>query len=190
MDIWFTSDWHLGHAAIIEHCHRPFGSTEEMDETILDNFTDVVKRNDQVYYLGDLAMQFKYIDKYFKRFWGRWFYFRGNHDYGWWNKLLKTYDVLPKAWLLDWHDLKTYKFDGQRIVLSHFPLVSWDKSTHGAWHLHGHSHGLLPPTDKLRLDVGVDAWDYKPVHIDQIREAMAKKPAHHIDKELESGGED
>jgi len=36
-----------------------------------------------------------------------------------------------------------------------------------AINLHGHSHGRLKPQTRQR-DVGVDAWDFRPVRLEQI----------------------
>jgi calcineurin-like phosphoesterase family protein len=30
-DVWFTSDFHLGHFNIIRYCNRPFVDTQEMN---------------------------------------------------------------------------------------------------------------------------------------------------------------
>ena len=37
----------------------------------------------------------------------------------------------------------------------------------GAINLHGHSHGRLKPLPR-QLDVGVDAWDFRPVRLEQV----------------------
>lgn len=37
--------------------------------------------------------------------------------------------------------------NGQRIVLCHYAMRVWNHSSHGAWHLYGHSHGRLPSVD-------------------------------------------
>jgi calcineurin-like phosphoesterase family protein len=37
----------------------------------------------------------------------------------------------------------------------------------GAIDLHGHSHGRLAPLPR-QLDVGVDAWDYRPIGLAEI----------------------
>ena len=53
------------------------------------------------------------------------------------------------------------------ITLSHYPLAEWEAGHHGAWHLHGHSHGQhRGPGSKL--DVGVDCHDYAPVSLDEL----------------------
>src|SRR4051812_8195892 len=56
MTLYFTSDLHFGHQRIIELCNRPFGSVEEMNQTIIDRWNDTVKNDDTVFVLGDVAM--------------------------------------------------------------------------------------------------------------------------------------
>ena len=54
--IFFTSDTHFNHKAIISYCSRPFESVEEMNDRLIDNWNQVVKPNDTVYHLGDFAL--------------------------------------------------------------------------------------------------------------------------------------
>ena len=35
----------------------------------------------------------------------------------------------------------------QSIILCHFPLESWENSSNGSWHLHGHTHHALDNTE-------------------------------------------
>ena len=42
-DIWFTSDFHLGHSNIIRFCKRPFGNAHEMNEAIVEHLNSCVK---------------------------------------------------------------------------------------------------------------------------------------------------
>ena len=51
--IFFTSDTHFNHKAIISYCSRPFESVEEMNDRLIDNWNQVVKPSDTVYHLGD-----------------------------------------------------------------------------------------------------------------------------------------
>ena len=56
MNTFFTSDTHFGHNNIIEYCKRPYTSVEEMDAALEKNWNEVVKPDDLVYHLGDLAI--------------------------------------------------------------------------------------------------------------------------------------
>ena len=65
---------------------------------------------------------------------------------------------------------------GQKIVLSHYPLMKWQSMSRGSWHLHGHIHSAGSVYNELnrkqglmRYDVGVDANDLAPVSLDAIR---------------------
>lgn len=53
--IYFTSDMHLGHVAIIHMCNRPFKNVEEMNKVLIRNFNSMVHKNDTVYLLGDVT---------------------------------------------------------------------------------------------------------------------------------------
>ena len=43
--IYFISDLHFFHRAIIWYCNRPFSDTDEMAQTIIKNWNKVVKKN-------------------------------------------------------------------------------------------------------------------------------------------------
>ena len=55
-DIWFTADFHLGHKNIIHYCNRPFETTEEMNQAILERLNACAKANDILYFLGDFCI--------------------------------------------------------------------------------------------------------------------------------------
>ena len=56
--------------------------------------------------------------------------------------------------------------EGPRLVLCHYPFRSWNGRHRGAINLHGHSHGKLKPMPR-QFDVGVDAWDWRPIALRQ-----------------------
>ncbi len=59
---------------------------------------------------------------------------------------------------------------GVQLVLCHYALRSWNGMGRGALNLHGHSHGGLAPMPR-QFDVGVDVWDFRPVTLDDLRQA-------------------
>ena len=60
-------------------------------------------------------------------------------------------------------------------------MESWNKSCHGAWHLHGHCHKEMEGSQPkqisrgLRLDIGVDLHNYMPWTWLEITEVMEEK---------------
>ena len=60
--IYFTSDLHLGHPAIIHMQNRPFTDVEDMNQKLINNYNAVVKKNDTVYILGDICHRLKVED--------------------------------------------------------------------------------------------------------------------------------
>lgn len=87
----------------------------------------------------------------------------GNHD----KRIRKTPTVLQL--FDDAVDLMTVKVadedatDGiQRIVLCHYPMLVWDQSHRGAWHLHGHCHGTLYITDRCSTSIEGGRNDRSP----------------------------
>ena len=60
-NVWFSADAHYGHKRIIEYCDRPFESVDEMDRALIENWNEVVQPEDDVYFLGDFTLNFKYV---------------------------------------------------------------------------------------------------------------------------------
>ena len=167
MTIWFTSDTHFGHANIIKHCARPFSTAEEMDEALIANWNAIVQPTDEVWHLGDFAFRnSKSPVNYLRRLNGRVHLIHGNHD--------APATLSLSGWASS-QPMAEIKIDGTRITLLHYALRVWPASHHGSLHLYGHSHGSLPG-DRQSCDVGVDAWDFRPVTLEEIRERLATLP--------------
>jgi calcineurin-like phosphoesterase family protein len=133
--IYFTADLHFGHANIIRFCNRPFQSAQEMDETLIANWNAVVKGNDDVYILGDLFYRnVTPAEDTLKRLKGRKHLILGNHD----KRLTATVDFT--RYFAEVTNLLTYKRDGVKYTLCHYPMLSWDGRGHGGYMIHGHNH--------------------------------------------------
>ena len=88
-------------------------------------------------------------------------------------------DVLQPITALEPNPLSVTKdgdvgFYGPPIILCHYPLALWDRKHYGAWHLFGHTHqaGNDVVLTRFSLNVGIDAWDYKPVSLKQVYDHM------------------
>lgn len=79
--IFYIADYHFGHANVIRFDKRPFNSAEEMDKTMIDNWNDVVGKDDTVYILGDFCWntEERWIE-ILDQLNGKKVLIRGNHD--------------------------------------------------------------------------------------------------------------
>lgn len=186
---YFSADWHLDHANIIKYDGRPFKSVEQMNETILKNVCSTLKKGDTLYFLGDFAFARNTVNA--ERFMqtlasvgANLFFIKGNHDKRDTLKLYNKYGIYlgeqKKISVLD-----DSKPDGnQEIVLNHYRMDVWDKSHHGVWHLHGHSHHSLPERPTARcMDVGINGswYDYNILSYEQVKKHMTTKTFVPID---------
>lgn len=169
MAVYFTADTHFGHAGVIKACHRPFGCVAEMDAALISNWNEVVGPDDTVYHLGDFCFKgSKLAQKVLEQLSGEIIFIVGNHD---------TENTVKLARWAATHDMLEISVDGAKLILCHYPFLEWVGVYRGARHLHGHTHARIPPTS-LRADVGVDAWNYRPVSWPEIRARMSEAAPH------------
>lgn len=172
--IYFTSDQHFGHKAIIKYCNRPFSSVGEMDSVMIERWNWIVRPEDVIYFLGDFCLGNQEMAfKYFKRLNGRIYVVPGGHDKRWIRPNLCY--TGPNCIVRILPPLHTITLDKQVIVLCHYCMRVWDRSHYNSWQLYGHSHGGLSGVGK-QLDVGVDCWNYYPVSLEEIKRTMEKRP--------------
>lgn len=188
---YFTSDQHFGHLNIIKYAERPFESVEEMAEVMVERWNAVVKSDDIVYSLGDLAMG-RSVDSlaYVKRLNGFKVFVPGNHDKCWnghkkWQPFMNEYS---QAGLHIVQGPVPHILNGRPVTLSHFPQqcdfrkqsrheegkdFSYEPDRFADHRpkrgpvLHGHVHQMWKKrgTD---VNVGVDVWDFTPVSADEL----------------------
>ena len=185
----FTADTHFGHTRVIEYSQRPFKDATHMDEVLIANWNAVVRPDAVVYHLGDVSFSDETRTlAILRRLNGRKFLVLGNHDTGP-RKWESVRDCFVK--IVDYLEVNV---QGQRIVMSHFPMLSWHRMGAGAWMLHGHCHNNLAYPFRGRIaDVGVDAWGYTPVSFNALKTRMDKVVPefldHHRSTEDDTGAE-
>ena len=105
---------------------RPFTSTEEMDEAMVERWNSVVGPNDTVYHLGDVVINRKSL-QILNRLNGDKVLIRGNHDifrdteYNMYFRELRAYHVM------------------NGLILSHIPVHPESLGRFGT-NIHGHLH--------------------------------------------------
>lgn len=180
-DVFFTSDTHFNHLRCCMRFRAPrFSSLEEMNETLIARWNECVRKGDRVYHLGDFALgRPDDAAAIASRLAGQIYLVRGNHE-----KVAEHPKVRDRfVWIKDYFGLKIGE---QKIYLLHYAMLTWNQSHRGSWHLHGHSHGLLGDDPfARRLDVGVDAWDFRPVAFEEVAARMATKQFQPVDHHVE-----
>ncbi len=182
-DIWLTSDQHFQHANILKFRHsypngeliRPgFNDVNHMDETMIQKWNSVVKQNDHVYCLGDIALGNKdRWPKIFDRLNGHKRLILGNHD----NSNVKKYQPWFEK-IMSWRQFGD--IPGGQFVATHAPLHPGSFSPRKiVVNVHGHLHQNIvkkengQPDDRY-INICVEHTSYVPVHIDTIIQKVVK----------------
>lgn len=173
--IFFTSDTHFHHTNVIQFCNRPYGSVEQMNQALVDNWNSVVSDEDHVWHLGDVSFgNVPQTEEILQQLNGLKHLITGNHDRKGrcqkldWSKYFVTQH--------DYYRLKVKEGDSEyKFVLCHFPFSSWER---GYYNLHGHLHTL--PHEKQgkfkQHDVGVDNNNYTPLLLsDAVKRSIQNK---------------
>ena len=163
----FIADTHFGHKNIIEYENRPFKTTEEMDNRIIDKWNNMVKQKDRIYILGDFALSNKKrIMELIKLLNGYKIFVLGNHDkcysYAWWNTagfdMVCAYPIIIDEW----------------FILSHEPLYTNTNMPYV--NIFGHVHGNPEYKDysKQHFCVSCERIDYTPIEMKEIVKRITK----------------
>jgi len=175
--LFFASDYHFCHRNIIEFQNRPFSDVNEMNGFLIAAWNNVVPTDATVFYLGDFTFGPSKSNKWIRdSLNGQHIHFiLGNHDR---EKEIKalgfaSISVLVEISVIDNDNPKGY----QKIIMSHYPILSWNGMHKGNWHLFGHCHGNLDHPHPHAIDVGADNQNYEPVSYGQIKKQIIKRAA-------------
>lgn len=192
-NIFFTSDWHIGHANCIRFDNRPFKDIEHMHRVLINNYNASVKGNDVCYFLGDIGVKnTEETKQVISQLNGTKVLIVGNHDGGINAMYSCGFDVvlnsaslniakevvtmshcpLPGVFREDTTDMRGSQY-GERW---HGELRETAKyytvANQGQFHLHGHIHspngGKSQKILDKQYDVGVVSSKYRPVSISEI----------------------
>lgn len=164
-NIFFTADHHFGHGNIVKYENRPFQDAKEMNDILIEHWNSTVHKNSIVFVLGDFCWNPNEISNIQRKLNGRKFFLKGNHDKG--------------VFAQNWPDIIEISIGNKFIVCSHYPMLSWNRSFHGSYHLFGHVHSKYITQPNLRsYNVGVDVNQYSPVSFKEIDEYLVNKPTN------------
>ncbi len=155
-NVYFTSDWHLGHRNILKYRGERFKTIEEHDNAFIDAFNSVVGKRDTVFFLGDIAFTEEGLEKIGKlRYCAKKVLYLGNHDTLPAESYLKYFDEV--------HAFRSYK----GYWLTHCPIHPTEmRRRKGCIHGHLHANYLA---DSTYFDVSPEKHDFKLVPFDVIK---------------------
>ena len=149
-----TSDTHFGDEKVLYKRGLNL-DISEINKIIVENINKLVKKDDVIYFLGDIGINDKeYLKNIFKKINGIKILVRGNHD------LLEDKDYYEIGFS-EVHNSPIFYLNN--IIMSHYPLpIDNDYFIN----LHGHLHGEVMK-EKNYFNVNIDVNRYRPVRIDQ-----------------------
>jgi calcineurin-like phosphoesterase family protein len=202
MTRYYTSDTHFGHVNIIELCERPFADVDEMNAAMIERWNSVVRPRDMVIHFGDVAMG-KIADSLplVGQLNGRKVLIPGNHDRIFSRMTQKQRDrFLPeyaKVFDIILEEQSQLRVGDEWVNACHFPYVG---DSHGEDRyadmrpeddgnviVHGHVHEEWVQNGR-QINVGVDVWDFMPVHEDQL-EVLVREARLYPDRFVAKSGE-
>lgn len=177
--IWFTSDWHIGHNKPFIYEARGFSSIEEHDTAILKNCNSLVKPDDTLWILGDLAlgMNEKEWNRIYKSLYCQDVHFIiGNHDTD--SKVDKYIDEYGFE-LEGYANIFKYS-KRKRFYLSHYPTVTDnfdDEIRSHIINLYAHTHQKTNffNDNPYMYHVGIDSHSMFPVSVEEIIKDIERK---------------
>jgi calcineurin-like phosphoesterase family protein len=166
--IWFTSDWHLDHANILdfEKQRRKLSKKiSQFNDIIIKRCNEKVKPEDTLYFLGDLSLRNSDNWPWYKR--------KLDKTNGSKHLILGNHDKLNPFLYVDCGFLSVHTaLFVEEFCCMHDPAISV-ALPEDQWCLCGHVHSVFRwATGRKVLNVGIDVNDYYPISIEQIRKEI------------------
>lgn len=170
-NIFVISDTHFGHANILSFVNeagvplRDFRNVEEMDEHMIQQWNSVVRPQDKVYHLGDVAMHKEHVQTV-ARCNGHKRLIRGNHD------------VFVTKWYMRFFEEVYATRILNQMLLSHIP-VHPESIGKAIANVHGHVHNNVPALHygPKYYNVSTEALDYTPISLEDLKRRVEAQQA-------------
>ena len=178
-NIFVCADLHILYKNIIKYENRPYANTDEMDKALIKNWNSVVKADDKVFVLGDVAFTSKAKTiELVRQLNGRKTLIMGNHDRG---RSVKFWQDAGFE-LVSPHPI-VY---GGKYILSHEPF---EKSSEDFFYIHGHVHSSEEYDDwnNRAACVSIERLNYQPARFEDVISGKAYKHRKRQRNELPIG---
>lgn len=182
----FYSDPHFNHTNIIKYCNRPFLNMQEMNDVLISNYNSLINSNDIVIWLGDCFFnkQLNNCEEIISKLNGQKILVLGNHDKNDIQMSQFGFDIVTHELVLN--------VANTQCRCSHYPITPCPeyelpdryasrrpKKLANEIILHGHDHNKNKITNIDSINVGVDAWDFKPAMFEDVEKLVIELIEHH-----------
>lgn len=165
--IYYIADNHFGDARIMRLANRPFATVKDMDNAMISLWNRKVGDNDEVYIVGDFALDSQCAISSLKKLNGRKILIFGNHDMALNKEALRYFDRTAT--------IDTIKDGPHSVTLCHYPLLSYENSIYDGYHVFGHIHNNphdaateLIKTFPRHLHCGADVTGFTPQALHEL----------------------
>lgn len=167
MTVFFTSDNHFSHRNIRKFCPdtRQGVDADEMNRLMIRKWQEQVQQNDTVYMLGDCFFcNAEKAINIMRQLPGQKHLIFGNHD-----QVIRSNSDLSAQFesTAEWRQIYlpapgASAGSAQKVILHHYPCLSWKDMQKGSFHLYGHIHSRFgeiphPIIGGRAMDVGIDS---------------------------------
>jgi len=112
-NVYFSADFHIGHANVIKYSNRPFKDVHHQSEGLIKRFNATVRNEDVCYFLGDMGFGTGLKDV-IDRLNGTKILILGNHDKKQQAMLCSGFDAVMNS--------MSMIIQGELVTMTHCPL--------------------------------------------------------------------
>lgn len=173
---YIISDTHFNHTNILRFEKRPFQNVNEMNEFMIASWNDKITHKDRVFLLGDVIFTRKrdVVIDLLSNLNGKIIIILGNHDKVLYKMFIKNQyrDLNGRIYIAGQIYEPKVQFQNQnnyeKVVLSHYPIYSWNARYHGRKHFYGHVHSNSINLIENMFNVSADVLDFTPQTFDYV----------------------
>jgi calcineurin-like phosphoesterase family protein len=167
----FWSDLHFYHNNIIEYAERPFNSTEQMNQQMINNYWENVTDKDVVVFGGDVAFgEVEDTIKLMRNLPGKKVLVFGNHDFDK-NKVVyrdyKVFDIVTLAFVMQ----RVVDGKNYNVLVTHYPIHA-EALPEMTINIHGHTH--QQKAGLRNINMSVEHTNFTPISMEKSIEELIK----------------
>lgn len=164
---YYIADTHFCDERVMRLAKRPFSSVAEMNDAMTMLWNQKVSPQDEVYIIGDFALDDESAVAMLERLNGTKHLIVGNHDKCLTKQTLNCFKSVS--------EITTFTDGDLSVTLCHYPLLSYENSIYNGYHIFGHIHNnpqdiasAIIPYLPRHLHCGADVIGFQPKTLEEL----------------------